>query len=248
MAEVAAGDSRPTNQVSVAFEHRLYGAVQHEGQGEPDHGEIVEPEVVRWRGRAEPAGVSGLPRVPRERRREVTGFDGRNEIMIERTLRGAFRARPLAAGTWQLTDEGATEVYLAGVESDVADARRRDRDCRLGGVVGVRCLRQDLGGSAPLEFTARSVSFTSRCPRLYDDCRSSLRPCSEAFLASCVLCFAHARRLGRCRDGAPAELAGGYRRPRGTASQPRPGLLSMPRRRPPRGVLGNVVNCDAGQG
>ncbi len=38
---------------------------------------------------------------------------------IERTLTGPFRARHLAAGTWQLTGiAGATEIYLSGVDRD----------------------------------------------------------------------------------------------------------------------------------
>jgi hypothetical protein len=90
--------------------------------------------------------------------------------MIERTLRGAFRAIPLAAGTWQLTNEGATEVYLAGVESDAC--------VTLAGAAvtavsvawsGARASVKISAGPSLWQFTAQSVVIHEPRPRLYDD-------------------------------------------------------------------------------
>ncbi len=38
-------------------------------------------------------------------------------MTIERTLTGAFHARPLGAGAWRLANEDSVEVYLSGVAS-----------------------------------------------------------------------------------------------------------------------------------
>ena len=92
--------------------------------------------------------------------------------MIERTLRGTFRARPLAADAWRLTTdiEAAAEVYLAGVGSDAGAA--------LAGSTAIAVSVKWSGARAAVtlisaaegarQFNSRTVIIHEPRPRLYD--------------------------------------------------------------------------------
>ena len=91
-------------------------------------------------------------------------------MTIERTLTGAFRARPLAADAWQLTNEGVAEIYLAGVEGDAPAALDGATATAVSvvwsGAVAVVTLVS--AGQSVRQFTSRTAIIHEPRPRLYD--------------------------------------------------------------------------------